>query len=70
VCSSDLCPHMKRITLQNIYDALRFHQHEVHVDPDLAARARIAMQRMLDLPKPAHPAEFDPKAAHVDVDVI
>lgn len=66
----NLCPHMKRITLQNIYDALRFNRHEVHVEPELAARVRIAMQRMLDLPKPAHPAEFDPKAAHVDVDVI
>jgi len=35
----NLCPHMKRITLENIYDALRLLQHEVEVPADRATRA-------------------------------
>jgi quinolinate synthase len=66
----NLCPHMKRITLASIYDALRCGRHEVEVDPAIATKARRAIQRMLDLPKPARPAEFDPRAAHVPVEVI
>ncbi len=30
----NLCPHMKRISLENIYAALRDMRYEVHVDPD------------------------------------
>jgi len=43
----NLCPHMKRITLQNILDCLKTRQHEVKVDPAVAARARQAVERML-----------------------
>lgn len=43
----NLCPHMKRITLEGIRDALRDMKHEVTVDPDVAARARTAVERML-----------------------
>jgi len=43
----NLCPHMKRITLENIRDSLRDLKHEVKVDPDVAARARVAVERML-----------------------
>lgn len=43
----NLCPHMKRITLENIRDALRDMQHVVNVDPQIAARARSAVERML-----------------------
>jgi quinolinate synthase len=45
----NLCPHMKRITLENIRDALRDMKHEVTVDPDIAARARVAVERMLEV---------------------
>ncbi len=45
----NLCPHMKRITLENVRDALRDMKHEVHVDPDVAARARAAVERMVNL---------------------
>jgi quinolinate synthase len=38
---------MKRITLENIRDALRDMRHVVDVDPAIAARARIAVERML-----------------------
>jgi quinolinate synthase len=43
----NLCPHMKRITLENIRDSLRDLKHEVTVDPQVAARARVAVERML-----------------------
>ena len=43
----NLCPHMKRITLQGIADALEHLQHPVEIDPALATRARRAVDRML-----------------------
>jgi len=43
----NLCPHMKRITLGNIRKALEEGQHEVTVDPTIAADARRAVERML-----------------------
>ena len=68
----NLCPHMKRISLENIYAALLYDQHEVTVDPDIAERARLAVQRMVDLPPPAVPARYDLVKArhHVDVELI
>src|SRR6476469_1090732 len=46
----NLCPHMKRISLEKIYDSLLFIQHEVTVDPAIAQRARRAVERMVNLP--------------------
>ena len=68
----NLCPHMKRISLQNIYEALLYDRHEVTVDPAIAGRAREAVQRMIDLPPPAVPARYDLVRArhHVDVELI
>ncbi len=43
----NLCPHMKRITLKNIRHALETNQHEVTIDPAIAGRARLAVERML-----------------------
>lgn len=43
----NLCPHMKRITLEGIRDALRDMKHEVVIDPAIAARAKVAVERML-----------------------
>ncbi|MEM9355992.1 MAG: quinolinate synthase NadA [Pseudomonadota bacterium] len=45
----NLCPHMKRITLENILDSLVFMQHEVTIDPLVATRARRAVERMVNL---------------------
>ncbi|MBU2532851.1 MAG: quinolinate synthase NadA [Alphaproteobacteria bacterium] len=45
----NLCPHMKRITLENILDSLLCMQHEVTVDPAIAERARRAVERMVNL---------------------
>jgi quinolinate synthase len=68
----NLCPHMKRITLENIYEALLHHQFEVKVEASIAARARLAVQRMIDMPPPATPARYDLVKArhHVDVELI
>ena len=68
----NLCPHMKRITLENIRDCLRDMKFEVTVDPAVAERARLAVQRMVDLPPPVIPARYDLVKArhHVDVELI
>jgi quinolinate synthase len=43
----NLCPHMKQITLPKIRAALETMRHEVTIDPSVAARARLAVERML-----------------------
>lgn len=45
----NLCPHMRRITLPKIYQALRDLAPQVEVDAEVARRARAAVQRMLDV---------------------
>jgi quinolinate synthase len=68
----NLCPHMKRITLENIHDALLHEQYEVTVEASVARQARLAVQRMIELPPPASPARYDLVKArhHVDVELI
>ncbi len=43
----NLCPHMKRITMEKIRDALVNMEHEVDVDPEVGERAKRAVDRML-----------------------
>ena len=45
----NLCPHMKQITLPKILTALERLQHEVTIDPSIAARGRRAVERMLEV---------------------
>jgi quinolinate synthase len=45
----NLCPHMKRITLPKILDSLLEMKEEVFVDPAVAAKARQAVERMVNL---------------------
>ena len=68
----NLCPHMKRISLDNIYEALLNNQFEVTIPAAIADRARAAVQRMIDMPPPAVPARYDLVKArhHVDVELI
>lgn len=66
----NLCPHMKKITLENIYDCLKFGQHEVEVDEAVIEGARAAVQAMLDLPKPDVPASFDPSKQEKPVELV
>ena len=43
----NLCPHMKRITLGKIRQALETMQEAIEIEPGLAARARVSVERML-----------------------
>jgi quinolinate synthase len=43
----NLCPHMKRITLEGILHSLQTMTYEVQVDEAVSARARVAIERML-----------------------
>src|SRR5210317_2485042 len=44
----NLCPHMKRITLAKIYESLQELEPRVEIDPQVAAGARRAVERMLE----------------------
>ncbi len=44
-----ICPHMKRITLDNIVTSLERMEHPVEVAPDVAERARRSVERMLEV---------------------
>jgi quinolinate synthase len=65
----NLCPHMKRITLAGIYDALAEMKHEVVIPEDVRVRAKRAIQRMLDLPK-EKPRAFETHRAPVAVELV
>ena len=43
-----MCPHMKRITLEKIAESLRTLQPRIEIDPHLAGKARLAVDRMLE----------------------
>jgi quinolinate synthase len=45
----NLCPYMKTITLPKILDALRNKAYRVEIDPEIAARARGSVERMLEI---------------------
>ena len=40
---------MKKITLPKILDSLVYMQHEVVIDPEIAEKARVAVERMVNL---------------------
>jgi quinolinate synthase len=65
----NLCPHMKRITLEGIYDALKEMKHEVVISEDVRVRAKQAIQRMLDLPK-EKPRAFKVGMPEVAVELV
>jgi len=45
----NMCPYMKKITLEKVLWSLHTMQGAVEVDPEVAAKARVAVQRMIDL---------------------
>ncbi|WP_426035625.1 quinolinate synthase NadA [Cypionkella sp. TWP1-2-1b2] len=49
----NMCPYMKMITLEKILYALHSMTGEVLVDPEISARARVAVQRMIDISRAA-----------------
>jgi quinolinate synthase len=44
-----VCAYMKQNTFRKLYLSLRDNIHEITVDPDLAARARLPIERMLSI---------------------
>lgn len=46
------CPYMKMITAEALLRSVREGADEVHVDPELAARGRAAVQRMIEIGQP------------------
>jgi quinolinate synthase len=58
----NLCPHMRRNTLAKVLHALETFEDEIIVEAQVAARARIAVQRMIDVPAVTMPA--------IDVSVV
>jgi len=65
----NLCPHMKRITLEGIYDALKEMKHEVTIPEGVRVRAKRAIDAMLALPK-EKPRAFDTGRAAVAVELV
>jgi quinolinate synthase len=65
----NLCPHMKRITLEGIYDALANMQHEVTIPEDVRVRAKKAIDAMLALPK-EKPRAFEVGRPEVAVELV
>lgn len=55
----NLCPHMKRITLENIYDSLMTGKHEVKIPEDVRVRAKASLDAMMALPKMKRPLAFE-----------
>lgn len=44
-----VCEYMKMITLEKLYEALKYNQHEVKVPKELAERAHLPIERMLSV---------------------
>jgi quinolinate synthase len=66
----NLCPHMKRISLEAIYDALVEMKHVVEVPEDVRLRAKQAIDRMLALPKTEKPLDFEVGRREVAVELV
>lgn len=66
----NLCPHMKRITLENIYTCLKDMKHEVKIDEPLRLRAKEAIDAMLALPKMDKPLDFETGLAPKTIQVL
>lgn len=48
-CACNDCPYMKLNTLEKIYNALKYEQPELLMDEDLIAKAKLPIQKMLNL---------------------
>ncbi len=66
----NLCPHMKRITLENIFDALTEMKHEVLIDEDVRVQAKKAIDAMLALPNPKTARPFETGLAPKDIETL
>lgn len=66
----NLCPHMKRITLENIYDALKDMKHEVLVDEVTRIKAKMAIDAMLALPDPKTARPFQTGLKPMEIETL
>jgi quinolinate synthase len=48
-CACNDCPHMKLNTLEKLYLCMAYEEPEIHMDPELIARARKPIDRMLEI---------------------
>lgn len=51
ICACNDCAFMKLITMEKLYNTLRYEQPEIEIDPSVAERARRPIDRMLELSK-------------------
>ena len=58
----NLCPHMKRITLESVYECLRNETNEVLVPEDMREKAHKAVMDMINV-------KFDPIKGHFKPDL-
>lgn len=47
--SDSICEYMKMITIDNLLECLQYEQYEVKVDPQLAEKARLPIERMISI---------------------
>jgi quinolinate synthase len=66
----NLCPHMKRITLENLYECLRDETNEVLVPEPMREKAFDAVMKMINVKFDKEKGYFDPNAPDKDVRVI
>ncbi|MBY9065345.1 quinolinate synthase NadA [Hyphomonas sp. WL0036] len=66
----NLCPHMKRITLENIYDCLMTGEHEVTIPEDVRVHAKAALDAMLALPKMDKPLAFKTGLKPMELELV
>ena len=66
----NLCPHMKRITLENIFDALKDMKHEVLIDEEIRIQAKKAIDAMLALPNPKTARPFETGLAPKEIETL
>ncbi|WP_416879193.1 quinolinate synthase NadA [Litorimonas sp.] len=66
----NLCPHMKRITLENMYQCLRDETNEVLVPEDMRVKAYDAVMRMINVKFDPVKGHFDPTLPEENVKVI
>ena len=66
----NLCPHMKRITLENIYECLRDETNEVLVPEAERKRAHKAVMDMINVKFDPVKGHFNPNLKEVEVKVI
>ncbi|MCB1141214.1 MAG: quinolinate synthase NadA [Leptospiraceae bacterium] len=49
VSTCQTCPHMKKITLEKVRDALLKEQFEIHLDDEVISKAQLSVRRMLEV---------------------